>query len=147
MGVGPLAAGVALDAESVTRLLAYDPLYGGSIVGAITAAWENGRGAREQATGLHQINTAVNSMDQMTQQSAAMVEETTAASHSLAKETQDLVGLVDHFQVGGTGAGRPAQASAPRRGAPAARPAVAQSGRGGAAALRKPEPEAGWEEF
>lgn len=47
MGVGEEAEGVALDADSVTRLLAYDRMYGGSIVGAITAAWENGRGARE----------------------------------------------------------------------------------------------------
>jgi len=47
MGVAPQAEGITLDADSVTRLLAYDPQYGGSIVGAITAAWENARGARE----------------------------------------------------------------------------------------------------
>jgi len=47
MGVAPQPDGVALDADDVTRLLAYDPSYGGSIVGAITAAWENARGARE----------------------------------------------------------------------------------------------------
>ena len=40
--------------------------------------------AQEQATGLAQVNTAVNQMDQVTQQNAAMVEQSTAASHSLA---------------------------------------------------------------
>jgi uncharacterized alpha-E superfamily protein len=47
MGVAAQPDSVSLDADGVTRLLAYDPTYGGSIVGAITAAWENARGARE----------------------------------------------------------------------------------------------------
>ena len=38
--------------------------------------------AQEQATGLHEVNTAVNQMDQVTQQNAAMVEQSTAASHA-----------------------------------------------------------------
>ncbi|HAU77120.1 MAG TPA: chemotaxis protein, partial [Agrobacterium sp.] len=42
--------------------------------------------AREQSTALAEINQAVNSVDQATQQNAAMVEEQTAASHSLARE-------------------------------------------------------------
>ena len=37
--------------------------------------------ATEQAAGLDQVNTAINQMDQVTQQNAAMVEESTAASH------------------------------------------------------------------
>jgi methyl-accepting chemotaxis protein len=57
--------------------------------------------AREQATGLDQVNTAVNQMDQMTQQNAAMVEETTAASHSLASEADALSRLVGQFRIGG----------------------------------------------
>ena len=40
--------------------------------------------AREQATGLGEINSAVNQMDQVTQQNAAMVEETTAVTHRLS---------------------------------------------------------------
>ena len=40
--------------------------------------------AQEQASGLSQVNSAVNQMDQVTQQNAAMVEESTAASRSLA---------------------------------------------------------------
>jgi uncharacterized alpha-E superfamily protein len=47
MGVAEQADATELNADGVTRLLAYDPLYGGSIVGAITAAWDNARGARE----------------------------------------------------------------------------------------------------
>ena len=56
--------------------------------------------AREQATGLAEVNTAVNQMDQITQQNAAMVEEVTAASRSLASEASELAGLVGEFQVG-----------------------------------------------
>jgi len=55
--------------------------------------------AREQATGLGEVNTAVNQMDQVTQQNAAMVEETTAASHSLAREAESLAGMVNRFTL------------------------------------------------
>ncbi len=55
--------------------------------------------AQEQATGLAQVNTAVNQMDQVTQQNAAMVEQSTAAAHSLAQETSTLAHLVGRFQV------------------------------------------------
>jgi methyl-accepting chemotaxis protein len=57
--------------------------------------------AREQATGLQEINTAVNTMDQGTQQNAAMVEEQTAASHALAREAEALNGLLGQFNLGG----------------------------------------------
>ncbi|MDQ0320618.1 methyl-accepting chemotaxis protein [Pararhizobium capsulatum DSM 1112] len=56
--------------------------------------------AREQATGLQEVNTAVNSMDQMTQQNAAMVEETTAASQTLAQESSELKTLLQRFRLG-----------------------------------------------
>jgi methyl-accepting chemotaxis protein len=45
---------------------------------------------QEHPSGLQQINTAVNQMDQDTQKNAAMVEETTAASHGLAQEVASL---------------------------------------------------------
>jgi methyl-accepting chemotaxis protein len=57
--------------------------------------------AREQSTGLQEINMAVNTMDQSTQKNAAMVEETTAASHGLASEVQALNALIGRFNVGG----------------------------------------------
>ena len=55
------------------------------------------RAASEQSTGLLEVNQAVNQMDTITQQNAAMVEETTAATHSLAGEVGMLVQLVSQF--------------------------------------------------
>ncbi|WP_320201418.1 methyl-accepting chemotaxis protein [Agrobacterium sp. rho-13.3] len=56
--------------------------------------------AREQAGGLKEINHAVEAMDINTQQNAAMVEETTAASHSLAHEADVLRDLLTQFRFG-----------------------------------------------
>nr|MDX8317712.1 HAMP domain-containing methyl-accepting chemotaxis protein [Agrobacterium sp. rho-8.1] len=58
-------------------------------------------GAQEQSSGLQQINTAVNQMDQDTQKNAAMVEEQTAASHTLAREAASLNHLLGQFKLGG----------------------------------------------
>ena len=55
--------------------------------------------AREQATGLHEINTSVNHMDQMTQQNAAMVEETSAAGQALAEESHNLRQLLSRLKI------------------------------------------------
>ncbi|MDI1365797.1 MAG: methyl-accepting chemotaxis protein [bacterium] len=60
---------------------------------------EIAKSAQEQATGLHQVNTAVNQMDQVTQQNAAMVEEASAAANSLKTETNQLSNLVARFQT------------------------------------------------
>jgi len=57
--------------------------------------------ATEQSNGLGQVNTAVADMDDATQKNAAMVEETTAASHSLAHEADELGDLLNRFQVTG----------------------------------------------
>ncbi|WP_299866200.1 methyl-accepting chemotaxis protein [uncultured Hoeflea sp.] len=54
---------------------------------------------REQATGLGEVNQAVNQMDQMTQQNAAMVEQTNASSHTLAQEAAALNDLVAAFRL------------------------------------------------
>jgi methyl-accepting chemotaxis protein len=56
--------------------------------------------AKEQSTGLGEVNAAVNQMDQVTQQNAAMVEQATAASHSLSGEAQELAHLVGQFRIG-----------------------------------------------
>jgi methyl-accepting chemotaxis protein len=56
--------------------------------------------AQEQSTALHQVNAALNQMDQVTQQNAAMVEETTAAAHMLNQESDELARLVGRFQTG-----------------------------------------------
>ncbi|MBX5204166.1 HAMP domain-containing methyl-accepting chemotaxis protein [Rhizobium sp. NZLR1] len=55
--------------------------------------------AKEQSVGLSEVNIAVNQMDQTTQQNAAMVEQSTAASTSLAQEAQKLRELVGQFRL------------------------------------------------
>ena len=56
-------------------------------------------GAQQQSTALEEVNTAVNQMDQTTQQNAAMVEETTAASQALAQEADRLFTLIGQFRL------------------------------------------------
>lgn len=56
--------------------------------------------AQEQSSGLGEINRAMNQMDQVTQQNAAMVEESTAASHELKREATELTELTARFQTG-----------------------------------------------
>ena len=56
-------------------------------------------GAAEQSSGLGEINIGVTQLDQVTQQNAAMVEESTAASQGLAQDATNLAGLVSHFKV------------------------------------------------
>lgn len=58
--------------------------------------------ANEQATGLAEVNNAVNDMDRVTQKNAAMVEESTAACHALTNESDELSRLVAHFDIGKT---------------------------------------------
>jgi methyl-accepting chemotaxis protein len=50
--------------------------------------------AQEQASGLSEVNTAVNQMDQVTQQNAAMVEETAAVSGQLANHGKSLIRVI-----------------------------------------------------
>ena len=83
---------------------------------------EIAQSAQEQSTGLGQVNTAVNQMDQVTQQNAAMVEEATAAAAQLKREAVELGQLVSKFEVGEAASQptRPQRATAtPRADAPA----------------------------
>ncbi|CAG0980772.1 Methyl-accepting chemotaxis protein II [Rhizobiaceae bacterium] len=106
--------------------------------------------AREQTIGLEEINTAVTQMDQAAQQNAAMVEQSTAASHSLAHEAAALNQLLSQFRLSG---GAPRAANQASR--PAASPARAlvqkvagAFGRGGVATAAAPAAAADkWEEF
>ncbi len=61
--------------------------------------------AQEQATGLNQVNSAVNQMDQVTQQNAAMVEEATAAATNLKNDARELARMVARFRTGAHAAG------------------------------------------
>lgn len=55
--------------------------------------------SQEQATGLSEVNTAVNQMDQTTQQNAALVQETTTATSALATESERLRALLEQFKL------------------------------------------------
>jgi methyl-accepting chemotaxis protein len=56
---------------------------------------------QEQSTGIHQVSKAVSSMDQMTQQNAALVEETNAAIHSAQSQIDALREAVSFFKSDG----------------------------------------------
>jgi methyl-accepting chemotaxis protein len=56
-------------------------------------------GAREQSTGLQEVNLAVRQMDQVTQQNAAIVEEANNVSKQLYREVTNLTGLVRQFRT------------------------------------------------
>lgn len=55
--------------------------------------------AREQSSGLNEINEAVMELDHVTQQNAAMFDKTTAANHALMQETTALAEAVDAFEL------------------------------------------------
>ena len=70
-----------------------------ALMGSIATA------AREQATGLTEVNSAINQMDHVTQQNAAMVEQATAASHNLAREAAALSRLIGNFKLSQSNSG------------------------------------------
>ncbi|GAA3877642.1 methyl-accepting chemotaxis protein [Celeribacter arenosi] len=60
--------------------------------------------SKEQSAGLAEINASVNQLDQVTQQNAAMFEETTAASHALTREAENLTVTTSRFSIGAANA-------------------------------------------
>jgi methyl-accepting chemotaxis protein len=60
--------------------------------------------AEEQTTGISQVNDAVTQLDQVTQQNAALVEESAAAAESLKQQSNRLVESVAVFRMHGTAA-------------------------------------------
>jgi methyl-accepting chemotaxis protein len=72
--------------------------------------------AREQSVSLSEVNTAMHQMDLVTQQNAAMVEETTAANNSLAHEANRLGQQIGQFKLDNSGVStRAAEAAGGRR--------------------------------
>jgi methyl-accepting chemotaxis protein len=67
------------------------------IMGEITAA------SVEQSVGIDQVNTAVNNMDEVTQQNAALVEQAAAAAESLVDQAASLIDVVSVFKLSGGG--------------------------------------------
>jgi methyl-accepting chemotaxis protein len=94
--------------------------------------------AREQSLGLEEINTTVTSVDQGTQQNAAMAEELTAASHSLGKEVESIDAMLRAFVIDGAGAG--ARHGNTTVHAPASRPKLATEAAKAAPKAASPAP-------
>jgi methyl-accepting chemotaxis protein len=138
--------------EALQRIVAHVNEISG-LVGDIASS------AKEEAQGLQEVNTAVNQMDQVTQQNAAMVEEATAASRMLAEETKELSRLVGRFSISGVETLQYASSRSAERAPPPAmpRPAPRDAARAyptaGATALKvqpSASPQAAaddWEEF
>ncbi|WP_140630062.1 methyl-accepting chemotaxis protein [Methylibium rhizosphaerae] len=82
------------DAGSTMAEIVADVARVSDIIGEITAA------ASEQSDGIGQVNTAVTQLDQMTQQNAALVEESAAAAASLREQAQKLAAAVAVFRLG-----------------------------------------------
>ncbi len=115
--------------------------------------------SQTQAGQLSQVNSAIGDMDRMTQQNAAMVEETTAAARNLAQQAEDLAKLVRMFKLDvsagqsaslNVAASPPAMRSLPEPAAytapPASPPAPPRTS--GALALKAEEtPDSDWTEF
>ncbi|MBV8621669.1 MAG: HAMP domain-containing protein [Curvibacter sp.] len=113
------------------------------IMGEISAA------SAEQSSGVAQVSEAVSQMDQTTQQNAALVEESAAASSSLRSQAGQLVEVVGFFKLAtrGTGANPidvgPARAT--RSPHPPAKPYLGEERRkvqGSAADRHAPPPKA-----
>jgi methyl-accepting chemotaxis protein len=94
-------------------------------------------------------------MDQMTQQNAAMVEQTSAASQTLAREGEELARLISRFKVGGAAdigsqraRGRPVRTAAPPS-SPPKKVARVSGGGGAAVAVAAPSasPHEEWTDF
>jgi len=54
---------------------------------------------REQSSGIDQVNQSVSSIDQGTQQNAALVEESAAAAESMKLQADALIGAIAGFRV------------------------------------------------
>ncbi len=109
--------------------------------------------AGEQASAITQINAAIGDIDRSTQQNAAMAEQSTAASRSLAEEGARLAGLVARFETSSPASGASPGLSPAPDGAQPVRPTgrIASLGRALKSAVQRkvaPAPEdESWEEF
>ncbi|MFY9513725.1 MAG: methyl-accepting chemotaxis protein, partial [Rubrivivax sp.] len=96
--------GVSVDKVDAGTKLVQDA---GSTMGEIVASvrrvtdmiGEISSAAREQSQGVGQVNGAVSQLDQMTQQNAALVEESAAAAQSLKDQALRLSEVVGQFRL------------------------------------------------
>jgi methyl-accepting chemotaxis protein len=85
-------ASVTLSANSLKTILEH-------IRSSSKLVQEIASASSEQATGIEQVNTSVLSLDESTQYTAALVEETAAASRSLEEQAEGLLRLVGFFTI------------------------------------------------
>ncbi|WP_038909308.1 methyl-accepting chemotaxis protein [Dickeya oryzae] len=83
---------------------------------------EIGVTTQEQESGISQINQAITQLDSVTQQNAALVEESTSAAESLSEQAAKLVELMSVFNIAHASA-TPSPSPSPRR-QPQAKPAL-----------------------
>jgi len=102
------------------------------IIGEITAA------ASEQSDGIGQVNQSVAQLDQMTQQNAALVEESAAAAESLRHQAEQLGDAVNRFHIGESSAARPTAQRAPTV---SAKPAAVTHATSAAKPMSSPSPK------
>eukprot|EP01041_Mallomonas_annulata_P025721 gene25722-46825_t len=80
----------------------------------------------EQSTQIGQVSQAVDQLDHMTQQNAALVEESTAAAASMRDQAQHLAEVVSVFNVGAAQTTRAPLAARPAPAVATSRPASAR---------------------
>jgi methyl-accepting chemotaxis protein len=97
--------------------------------------------SKEQSVALAEVNTAINQMDQVTQQNAAMVEQTSAASTTLATESAKLKSMIEQFALPQDRSPLHATAATMRSVAPALAPRPKMVANGGSGR------QEGWSEF
>ena len=102
-------------------------------------------GANEQAVSLQHVNQAVDGMDQTTQQNAAMVEEATAATRQLARQSDELDEIVRGFVTNARRIVEGEQRAASRRASHVPAPKAPQRQRAAAGARAGAQDD--WAEF
>ncbi|WP_052179122.1 methyl-accepting chemotaxis protein [Methylophilus sp. Q8] len=100
------------------------------IISEISAA------STEQTTGIDQVNQAVTSMDETTQQNAALVEEAAAAAESLVDQANQLTAAISQFKLEGRGASSHSRSTAQHYHAPAKSVTSFPGAHGGAVAKK-----------
>ncbi|WP_312691009.1 methyl-accepting chemotaxis protein [Kosakonia sp.] len=114
---------VTLTSESMDNILR-------SVTSVTDIMGEIASASTEQSKGIGQVGTAISQMDSVTQQNAALVEESSATSSSLEQQAFQLTEIVSVFKLpGDAGRQNAATKAAPKAGKPAPRPAVAAKGR------------------
>ncbi|MFT7672945.1 MAG: methyl-accepting chemotaxis protein [Gammaproteobacteria bacterium] len=116
----------------------------GDIVAEIATA------SMEQATGIDQVNKTITNLDDLTQQNAALAEETSAASVSMNQHAREMSSQVEFFSLGSSAAGTvhkpsPAPSAQRHQPTPSSRP-VNKASQGGSAATQMDDDD-DWAEF